>query len=58
MDRYDVIASYSRIMDQVDVLRDVEANENGLNSFAFAKLNEAYEALEDARDKRNDQRPR
>lgn len=57
MDQYDKIAAYSRILDQVDALRDVEANEN-MNGFAFTKLDEAYQALEDARDKRNDQRPR
>ncbi len=58
MDRYDKIAAYSRIMDQVDALRDVEANEDGMDCFAAVKLNEAYEALEDAKDKRNDKRPR
>ncbi len=57
MDRYDKIAAYSRVIDQVDALRDVEANEdvdgvNGMDSFAFKKLDEAYQALEDARDKR------
>ncbi len=51
MDRYDKIAAYSRIMDQVDTLRDAEANEDGMDSFVFAKLDEAYQALEEARDK-------
>ena len=56
MDRYDKIAAYSRVMDKVDALRDVEANEdrdgvNGMDSFAFKKIDEAYQLLEDARDK-------
>ena len=50
MDRYDKIAAYSRIMDQIDSLRDVEANED-MDGFAFTKLDEAYQVLEDARDK-------
>lgn len=56
MDRYDKIAAYSRVMDQVDALRDVEGNEdvdgvNGMDSFAFKKVDKAYQLLEDARDK-------
>ena len=35
-------------MDSVDALRDVEANED-MDSVAFAKLDEAYQALEDAK---------
>ena len=49
MDRYDKIAAYSRIMDQIDIMRDVEANED-IDGLAFAKLDKAYQALEDVRD--------
>ena len=53
MDRYDKIAAYSRVLDQVGTLRDMIANEedDGLDSFAFTKIDEAYWALEDARSK-------
>ena len=53
MDRYDKIAAYSRVMDQVDALRDVEANEgvDGMDSFAFRQLDKAYQLLEDTRSK-------
>jgi hypothetical protein len=50
MDRYDKIAAYSRILDQIDSLRDVEANEE-IDGFAFTKLDEAHQSLEDARDR-------
>ncbi len=51
MDRYDKIAAYSRIMGQVDALRDEEANEGSMDSFVFTKLDESYQALENARDR-------
>lgn len=47
-DRYDKIAEYSRIMDKIDSLRVVEANEE-IDGLAFTKLDAAYELLYDAR---------
>ncbi len=49
MDQYDRLAAYSRIMDSVDSLRDIEINED-MDSLAFQKLDDAFQALEDAKD--------
>jgi hypothetical protein len=48
MTRNDVMAAYSNVMDAVDALRDEEAKD--MDSFRFIKLDEAFQALEDARD--------
>ena len=50
MTRNDKLAAYANAMDLVDSLRDEEANED-MDGFAFTKLDEAYQALEDAQDK-------
>ncbi len=52
MDKYDKIAAYSRVIDQVEALQELKANEVNEDTCPsiVTKLDEACAALEDARD--------